>query len=145
MLFLLFSLSVFHVSSSLSGFSANINEKVEGVNQQKKNQQLFSVEIMYKVIAVCVANLTGLGKMSLVSSYAICQWCLWTHSTTLHQRWQPYAVVIHQDSFFPPGWMTQVCRHKACKLNGGKKIAKCELCSYFHSRTLNYGFKYTQH
>lgn len=100
---------------------------------------------MYKVIAVCVANLTGLEK---------CPWChpmqfvsgVYGLTALLCTRDGNHMLWLYiKTLFFPPGWMTQVCRHKACKLNGGKKIAKCELCSYFHSRTLNYGFKYTQH
>lgn len=143
MLFLLSSLSAFHVSS-FSVFSANINEKVEGVNQQKKKD--------FSLLKSCVQGHSCLcskshrtWKMSLVSSYAICQWCLWTHSTTLRQRWQPYAVVIHQASFFPQVEWLRVVDTRLVSWMGGKKIAKWELCSYFHSRTLNYGFRYTRH
>lgn len=57
-MFLLSSLSPFHISASPSGFSANINEKIGGENQQKTTCPCCNH--VYKVIAVYVANLTGL-------------------------------------------------------------------------------------
>lgn len=63
-MFLLFSLSPFHISASPSCFSANINEKIVGANQQKTTWLCWNH--VSKVVAVYVANLTGLEK---------CPWC----------------------------------------------------------------------
>lgn len=124
-MFLYSGLSPFHISASPSGFSANINEKIGVENQQKTTCPCCNH--VYKVIAVYVANLTGL-KLHKTTPRTF---FIGVFMGSQHYFAPEMATIRYVCSLclLYPAWLTKICRYKALKLN--EKIAEMWIMQLF--------------